>query len=187
MTMEILIKPNTPANDGRAGEGATRDQIDGLFRSQGPRLLRFLARRTDREEARDLAQEAFLRLTRTIEDGAIVLNPGAYLQRIAANLLRDRAKSVSGAFDRSHMPLEPEWHLANDPDPHNALELRQTLDRYKAAVLKLKPKTREIFLLHRMDGLSYAQIAAETRLTVSGVEKHMIKAIARINLAMGRP
>ena len=186
MTMEILIEPETPAHEDEMGQGVSRAQIDGLFRSQAPRLLRFLTRRTDREEARDLAQEAFLRLTRAIEAGGVIGNPGAYLQRIAANLLRDRAKSVSGAFERSHVVLEPDWHIANDADPHHALELRQTLDRYKAAVLKLKPKTREIFLLHRMDGLSYAQIAAETNLTVSGVEKHMIKAIARINAAMGR-
>ncbi len=45
---------------------------------------------------------------------------------------------------------------------------------------RMKPKTREIFLAHRLDGMSYAEIAEVTGMSVSGVEKQMIRAIAQL-------
>lgn len=166
--------------------GRARGQVDALFRTHGQRLVRILTRRAGgREEARDLVQEAFLRLTRAAES-QVLINPEFYLKRITRNLLRDRAKSVSGAAERTHVALEPEVHAANDGDPHGILEARQTLARYEAAVMRLKPRTREIYLLHRLDGLSYDQIATELDLSVSAVEKQMMKAIAHIDRAMGR-
>lgn len=45
-----------------------------------------------------------------------------------------------------------------------------------AALDSLGPRTREIFLLHRLDGLKYREIAAQLDITVSAVEKHIAKA-----------
>jgi RNA polymerase sigma-70 factor (ECF subfamily) len=74
-----------------------------------------------------------------------------------------------------------EWH-----SPFAELEHRDTLRRLEAAMLRLKPKTREIFLAKRLDGMSYAEIAERTGLSVKGVEKHMSKAIAMLDRAMER-
>jgi len=167
-------------------EADRRRQLDALFRRQAPALMRFLSRRTGREEAQDLAQEAFLRLT-DAADRKVLQKPEAYLARIARNLLRDRAKSVSGHRERSHLELEPERHAAQDGDPHLMLEARQLLERHEAAVLKLRPKTREVYLRHRLDGQSYAEIAAALGVGVSAVEKHMMKAIAAVDRSLGRP
>lgn len=163
-----------------------RRQLDALFRRQAPALMRFLLRRTSREEAQDLTQEAFLRLTRAA-DGQALHKPEAYLARIARNLLRDRAKSVSGHHERTHAALEPELHPGHDGDPHQLLEARQLLARHEAAVLKLRPKTREVYLRHRIDGQTYAEIAAALGIGVSAVEKHMMKAIAAVDRRLGRP
>jgi RNA polymerase sigma-70 factor (ECF subfamily) len=163
------------------------DQIDRLFRSQAPRLLRFFSRRTGaREDAADLLQETFLRLTRMAATDPIPTSPEAYLQRIASNLLRDRARrSVTHAEDL-HGPLDE--HALRDcgPGPADRLEVQDLLNQYERALLKLRPKTRTIFLLHRRDSFTYAEIAAQMNLTVSGVEKHMMKAIAHIDRVFGR-
>ncbi|AZS19179.1 RNA polymerase sigma factor [Caulobacter sp. FWC26] len=167
-------------------ETDTRRQLDALFRRKAPALMRFLSRRTNREDALDLTQEAFLRLTRAA-DRRPLQKPEAYLARIARNLLRDRAKSVSGHRERTHAVLEPELHAANDGDPHLMLEARQLLERHEAAVLKLKPKEREIYLRHRVDEQPYAEIARDMGLSVSSIEKYMIAAIAAIDRHLGRP
>jgi RNA polymerase sigma-70 factor (ECF subfamily) len=60
------------------------------------------------------------------------------------------------------------------------------LTRLEAAMLKLRPKTREIFMAHRVHGLSYAEIAERTGLSVKGVEKQMSKAIAHIDRMLDR-
>lgn len=180
MTMDAI----DPSLDG--GDADTRRQLDALFRRRAPALLRFLSRRAGREEAQDLAQEVFLRLTNAA-DGRVLQKPEAYLTRIAQNLLRNRAKNVRDRREREHAVLEPERHAANDGDPHLVLEARQLLERHEAAVLKLKPKTREVYLRHRLDGESYAQIAAALGIGVSAVEKHMMKAIAAVDRSLGRP
>jgi RNA polymerase sigma factor (sigma-70 family) len=169
------------------GDAQARGQLDALFRAQAPRLFRALTRRMGgRDDAADLLQEAFLRLTR-IAAHRTLLNPEAYLQRVTRNLLRDRAKNIAGAFERSHAPLDPERHAARDSGPLETLEALEMLDRYSAALGRLPRKTREIFLRHRIDGLTYAQIAAEVGLGVSAVEKHMMKAIAHFDRVLGRP
>jgi RNA polymerase sigma-70 factor (ECF subfamily) len=66
------------------------------------------------------------------------------------------------------------------------LESRDTLRRLELAMKKLKPKTRDIFMAHRIEGLSYAEIAARTNLSVKGVEKQMSKAIAKIDRLLDR-
>jgi RNA polymerase sigma factor (sigma-70 family) len=60
------------------------------------------------------------------------------------------------------------------------LEARDSLARIEAAMHRMKPKTREIFMAHRLDGLTYCEIAERTGMSVSGVEKQMAKAIAQI-------
>lgn len=172
-------------------EGPASDQqapgLEALIRRQTPALIRFLTRQTrNHEDALDLAQEAFLRLTRATR-AKVIDNPEGYLTLIARNLLRDRAKNVSGGFERRHAPLESELHPDTGGDPHQALEARQTLELYEAAVMGLKPKTREIFLLHRLDGKSYGEISAIMRIGQSGVKKHMITAIAHIDRMLSRP
>jgi len=177
---------------GRANsEGSTIENqsrgLDALIRRRTPALVRFLTRQTrNPEDALDLAQEAFLRLTRATRAKKID-NPEGYLTLIARNLLRDRAKNVSDGYERRHALLEPDLHAANEGDPHDALEARQTLELYEAAVMGLKPKTREIFLLHRLDGKSYGEISVIMRIGQSGVKKHMITAIAHIDRVLSRP
>jgi RNA polymerase sigma factor (sigma-70 family) len=172
-----------PGDDRRA----IGEQIERLFRSQSPRLLRFLSRRTaGREEAADMLQETFVRLIRQAAVEAIPLRPEAYLQRIATNLLRDRARRSLTHDDHLHEPLDEEALADSQPSPAVVLEMRDLINQYDAALSKLRPKTRSIFLLHRRDGLTYAQIASQTGLSASGVEKHMMKAIAHIDRVIGR-
>jgi RNA polymerase sigma-70 factor (ECF subfamily) len=70
-------------------------------------------------------------------------------------------------------------------DPHPQLEARDMLRRLEGAVAKLPLRTREIFLAHRLDGLTYTEIAARTGLSVKGVEKQMSKAIHQVRRVMG--
>ena len=168
------------------GHDAAR-QIDGLFRSQAPLLLQFLRRRTKRhEDAADILQEVFLRLIRLVSFEAIPVNPEAYLQQIANNLLRDRSRRQRTRCEALHEPVDEQSIVDDTAGPADLLEVQDMLRVYETALAKLRPKTREIFLLHRRDDLTYAQIAIEAGLSVSGVEKHMMKAIAHIDRALGR-
>lgn len=194
MSLDALSDRGPGSTAGHPGETggdedarALGEQIERLFRSEAPRLLRFLTRRTaEREEAADMLQESFLRLLRMAKARAVPDSPEAYLQRIASNLLRDRAKQRAARAEHLFEPLDEETTPDPGPDPTGRLQAQDMLGLYESALLKLTPRTREIFLLHRRDGFTYAQIAAKMSLSVSGVEKHMMKAIAHLDRILGR-
>lgn len=159
--------------------------LDDLYRVHGPRLLRYFSRRADRQDAGDLVHESFVRFANSdaCRERAIEC-PEAYLNQIATNLLRDRAKSAVQRSLASHIAAD-DVPLAG-PDVVAALEARDKLNRLQTALMRLKPKTREIFLAHRLDGLSYKQIAERSGLSVKGVEWHMTKAIDHLDRVLRR-
>ena len=181
---DSLVADPVPA----AQEHSLREPLclETLYRNESPNLLRSLTRKTaSREDAHDLLHEIFCRLARLGAAGPVPVDrPQAYLSRIAANLLRDRAKYASRHMASSHVSADDDVPAANDQQ--RLLESRDMLTRVEAAMLKLPPKTREIFVAHRIDGLSYAEIAERTGLSVKGVEKQMSKAIAKIDRMLDR-
>lgn len=153
--------------------------LEMLYRDQRHLLVRFFTRhRADPDDASDLAQEAFLRLARSESATRRLLRPQAYLRQIAKNLLRDRAKTALRRSEPLHATFDEQ--AVSGADEVERLEARDGLARLEAVLARMKPKTREIFLAHRLDGLSYAEIAEATGMSVSGVEKQMIRAIAQL-------
>lgn len=158
--------------------------IDQLYRERAPSLIQhFSAYTSDRESARDLVHEAFAKLAGLSFARRLgVIRPDSYLFKICLNALRDRQRS-----EAIRQRMEP-GAVANSgtDNPIVLLESRDTLRRLEKAMLRLKPKTRAIFLARRLDGLSYAEIAELTGLSIWGVEKQMAKAIAMIDRMMDR-
>lgn len=158
----------------RAAEPDAVD-IDRLYRSERSSLIRFFARnRASAHEAEDLAQEAFLRL-------ASRSRPASYLRQIGRNLLKDRVRS---AEFRHMAPDADVEHAISDIDELGRLEARDSLRRLETAMIRLKPRSRDIFLAHRLDGMTYLEIAEKTGLSVKRVEKIMSKTIGQLTRFM---
>lgn len=142
-------------------------KLEALLRSRG---------RT-REEAEDLIQEAFLRTKIYCDRGRQVREPEAFLVRAVLNLARDqRALEHRDLYE----PLEGEALSVPDlsSDPSELVQAQDRLREIESLLNATSPRTREIFFMHRLDGLSYAQIADHFDVTVSAVEKHIAKAMA---------
>nr|WP_299857961.1 sigma-70 family RNA polymerase sigma factor [Sphingomonas bacterium] len=162
-------------------------QLELLYRNEQRALVRFFTSyRASRDEAGDLVQETFLRLARVeFGNGGLLLRPAAYLRQIARNLLKDRAKAAKRHHADAHVNAD-DVHLAG-VDEHKRLEARDSLARLEAAIMRLKPRTREIFLAHHLEGLSYADIAERTGMSVSGIEKQIGRAFDHIHRLTGLP
>lgn len=172
------------AEENRTAIGSDQLLAD-LYRTESPRLVRILTRRTrNRDDAHDLVQDVFFRFARLGGQGALLERPQAYLRRIASNLLKDRAKSAWRQSVALHVVADEE--TLPGLDPHRILESRDMLRRLEAAIMRLRPRTREVFMAHRVEGLTYAEIAERTGLSVKGVEKQMSKAIAKIDRLLER-
>ena len=60
----------------------------------------------------------------------------------------------------------------------------ERLARLSACLARLSGKTREVFLAHRIEGLSYKEIAQRQQLSISAVEKHVAKATMQVTIWM---
>jgi RNA polymerase sigma-70 factor (ECF subfamily) len=147
-----------------------------------PRLQKLLRRRgRTREEAEDLIQEAFLRVKVYCDEGGQLKVPEAFLVRTVLNLARD-------AREREHRELYSEQRIEtlllpdDGPTPEEMLAAEDRLRELERTLDAISPRTREVFFMHRLDGLSYAQIAAHMDVSVSAIEKHIAKAMS----ALGR-
>ncbi len=172
----------TGASPGGSGNGEAR--FDDLYREQAPRLRRWLdARLRSSEDANDLVQDAFARL---LGSGARngLRQPEAFLNRIVRNLLIDRSRRVSNRTP--HVPIDEANEPATRPTQEDAIELAQMRERYRAAVDALPPRTRQVFLLHRTDGLGYKDIATQLGISVRTVEWHVGEALVRIGKDLGQ-
>lgn len=157
--------------------GAQR-HVDLLYRDTAGLLQRRIrAQVGSAEEASDLVHEAFSRLLGA-RTGASLRNPAAFLNQIVRNLLIDRSRRA--AVRPSIVPLEVEGDFAIPPEQGQALELEQMRQRYHAIIDGLPPRTREVFLLHRVDELGYREIAERLDISIRTVEWHVAQAIYRI-------
>lgn len=179
-------------SDAAAAEGAdpegfdtARARVQELYQEYSPTLTRQLTGNSHSPElARDLTQDAFVNVLRlTPATLARIRQPDAFLRRVGTNLLRDWTRSRA-VTERALAAVDLSANRSFDQI--SVLEARDTLRRLEQAIACLRPKTRAIFLDHRIHGLSYAEIAERTGISVKGVEKQMAKAIAKIDRLLDR-
>ena len=181
-----MQQPETadPLNRMPAGDPCREHaQVRELYVKHSGSLIRQIALRTGCSElARDLAHEAFQTLLKPGRLGAIE-KPENYLRRVAANLVKDWGREKMRA-EKARPALE--YETDKFVDQVAILESRDTLRLLEQVVSRMKPRTREIFLANRVEGLSCSEIAERLGLKVRGVEKQMSKAIAKIDRALNR-
>lgn len=119
-------------------------------------------------------QEAFLQ-SFAAELRTEIRNPKAFVFEVAKNVaLADSRKSK-----RSPTEMLEDFGGADlildegQPSAADGLDGRCKLAAFARAVAHLPPKCREAFLLRRIDGLPYKQIANRMNISVSAVEKHV--------------
>jgi len=158
-----------------------------LFAAHSPALSRFLSRLLGSPEmAADIAQESFARLlgmTRTKP----VQDERGLLFTIAANLARDHLRQRAR---RPEIDIDQiAWVLPSDTaSPEAAFDSRRRLELLRQAIGELPPRSREVFLLFRLDGLSYRQIADRLGISPRTVEYHIQHALAFCHRRLrGRP
>lgn len=145
-------------------------------RYRQPLTAYFQRRVRSRNEAEDLTQEVFLRLVRRLDVEAID-NPEAFVFQSAVNLLRDRSRR--GKTLQSH--LAELTHYQPDIEelsPERVFDSRQSLTLVMSVLEELDERTRDAFILHRLEGMKHAQIAELMGVSVSSVEKYIIRALA---------
>ncbi|UOA09640.1 RNA polymerase sigma factor [Methylobacter sp. S3L5C] len=128
------------------------------------------------EIAADIAQESFIIFFRERQKQTIV-HPRGFLFKVAKNLAYDHIKhrKVTENYIQTKEQSLP------SPNEFPSAEKLASIDERLAAIIRildeLPLRTREIFVLNRAYGMTYAETAKELNISDSAVEKHMAKAL----------
>ena len=168
-----------------------RERLDARFRA--PLMSFFLRRTGNRQDAEDLTQDVFLRVLRRGEEP-----PGEFAEvfifKIAANLLKDRARQAGSHRKADHFSLEGDEDpaggqlapgLIEDLGPERVLLSQEALAAALRALEELGERTRDIFVLYRLEKMKQREIAALYRISVSSVEKSIARASEHLSLVFG--
>lgn len=137
-------------------------------------LVRMLQRKLgDHAHAADLAQDTFERVLRA-PSLPVEAEARPWLTTIASRLAANhwRRRELEQAY-LDALAARPEL---TTPSPETRLALMQTLEQIARLINNMPPRTRDVFLLSQLEGMAYAQIATHLGLSVSGVQKIMIRA-----------
>lgn len=174
---------------------SAKAELVSVYIDRRPALVRFFTVRTGSEDrAEDIVQDIYVRLDAMTETSAAeVENPAAFLYRIGGNLMldgvrkgrrtaaRDQAWSDAGGVAIGGMSV------ADQPSPEDAAWARLKLDQVVQALEGLNPNVRLAFRLHKIEGLTHAEIAARMGVSRSSVEKYVSTVLARLLQQVGWP
>lgn len=144
----------------------------------------FQARVRETSDVEDLVQDVFARIAGRTSTQPIE-HLESYVFQTAASVLTDRSRRRRVRQAESHVPFDPDRHGGQSLDPYRALSGKEDLHRATAALLELPPRTRAIFVLSRLEGMTYREIASHVGISVSAVEKHMMRAIEHLTASFG--
>lgn len=164
----------------RALQAGDDSALNALMSRHREPLFRFLFRQTRNEaDARDLAQEAFVRAYFKIGNFQPAARFGTWLFQIGLNLCRDHARSKHGRRALRHDPLAGTGELApTEPgaDPGAGAALAETLALVQRAIDDLPHGLKAAFLLTVIEERPQKDAAAILGVTVKAVETRVYRA-----------
>lgn len=167
---------DAPRRENSATPGSSPISFEAFYQAEHARVFGYFRRKAGRDDAPDLTQEAFMRLYGSGKFAELEY-PRAYLTRIAHNIWLNRLRQQKrrGIL----YPFDETCDAPTLPEQERRLDARDLQRAYWRALRPLSRKTRRIFLMHRLRGMTYQGIADELGMSCKAVEKRIGRALAR--------
>lgn len=127
----------------------------------------------DHELARDIVQEAFLKVWEKSDTIDIQSSIKSYLFRTAANLAINKYKKESRVVRHEELPATPEHNTPME----NRAEEKEFEQYIHYAIDSLPPQCRRVFTLSRFNDMSPPDIAQHLNISINTVYTHLTMAI----------
>lgn len=176
-TPERFTAANEPAGNGSgpAPNRKPQDIAERVYAMRAPLKQYFSRKVADPSEVEDLVQDVFVRILRR---GALdhTDNLVGYVFLTASTVLKDRNRRNRSRQTSRHTSFQEEFHSGSVPGPEAGVVARESLRISSLILMELPERPRTVFLLRRLENLSFAEIARRLGISISAVEKHMLKA-----------
>jgi RNA polymerase sigma-70 factor (ECF subfamily) len=136
----------------------------------------------DMQQAEDLAQEAFIKLWKNCAK-VLFEKARGFLFTVAKNAFYNEYEHQKVVI--KYAKSKPKEIHQDNQDPSFQLEEKEFMDRLQQAIAALPPGQREVFLLNRLDKMSYREIAESLGVSQKAVEKRMHKALVKLRKSVG--
>lgn len=160
--------------------------FEELYKEFQPKIRRYLCRLVGPEEAEDIAQEVFAKVSQALPEFRGDSMVSTWIYRIATNSAVDRLRSLS-ARRVSEVPLDGENRAREgSPDAEHRVfrkEMRDCLDQY---IDKLPASYRSVFILSEDEGLTNPEIADALGISLHTVKIRLHRARLRLRLELER-
>ena len=154
----------------------SQSHFNQVFLTQRVILLRTLQRMVNNPStAEDLLQETYLRVTRALSERTVEhLEP--FVFQTARNLALDhlRSRRIQSRTVLEDVPTEVIESVPSSlSTPEEAHQAAQLLERLSVSLSQLSARQQRIFILSRLHGCSYQEIAEELDVSLSTVQKEL--------------
>ena len=152
--------------------------LDQIFRHRAA-LHRYLRRLTsDAEDLEDIVQETYVRMY-AWRDYRNIDSPRALLFRIAHNVAVERARRRIAQSTEPMADFESLNVYSTEAPADEQIDSRRRFESFCAAVDRLPPLCRRVFVLRKVYRLSHDEIAEVLGVSHSTIEKHVAKGLLR--------
>ena len=167
----------------RAGNGADPETARFLAELMPfvPELRGYLRRRLPANDVEDVVQDVLVRLLH--RGGGDVTFPRRYLYQTAVAILIDRSRTERSRCSSLHCDLEEADQVLEELSPDRVILAREEIQIARKVLSALPERTRAVLIAVRIDGQRIKAVAEEMGISVSAVEKHLIKALKALRQA----
>ena len=134
-------------------------------------------------DAADVAHDTFVRILGAA-NATQIREPRDYLATVARGLVIDRyrRRAIERAYEQA-MAARPQDTVISEEDKALIIETLWAVDK---ALDDLGPRTKGIFMMSQVEGLTYQQIAQQLKVSLTTVKKHMIRAFTECSMLMAQ-
>jgi len=159
---------------------APENSLQALLLHNKDAILRFLRARMrgETDEVEDRFHDTWIKLGRIVPK-APVRDPVPYIYKVADSVVLDARKMRQRREKRDEIYGEAKIEPLSD-DAGRSIEAHLELREVEEAIADLSARTLLVFRRARIEGYTQREIAEQLGISVSGVEKHLLKAYARI-------
>ena len=136
------------------------------------------------EQAKDLAQDIFLKVWDKKEKLPAVRDFKSYLYTIAKHRIQDQIRSK--VFQASNREFLETYFNYSESSPDQLLERKESLEELETAIDHLPEQLRLVINLRRSEGLSHQEIAIKLNISPLSSKTYMVRALMALRKAMAR-